>query len=93
MPEICFMQLIQNELKHVAEHWNLPRITSYRNSDSPAGRPDVLHFPPELGEAIDYSFPVLSDEIDLAKEVCCDQLNEQPASRELVELAHLIMDE
>ena len=34
-----------------------------------------------------------SDEIDLAKEVCCDQLNEQPAPREFVELAHLIMDE
>ena len=33
-----------------------------------------------------------SDEIDLAKEVCCDQLIEQPAPREFVELAHLITD-
>ena len=53
------------------------------------GRPEV----PELKEAMDYSTPVPSDEIDLAKEVCCDQLNEQPASRGFVELAHLIMDE
>ena len=36
----CFMQLIQDELKHVVEHWNLKRIRPYRNSDSPAGRPD-----------------------------------------------------
>ena len=87
------MQLIQDELKHVAEHWNLHRIRPCRNSDSPAGRPDVLYFLLELEEAMDYSTPVPSDEIDLAKEVCCDQLMEQPASREFMELAHLIMDE
>ena len=42
---------------------------------------------------MDYSTPVPSNEIDLAKEICCDELIEQPASREFVELAHLIMDE
>ena len=87
------MHLIQDELKHVVEEWNLHRIRPCRNSDSPAGRPDVLYFLPELEEAKVYSTPVPSDEIDLAKEVCCDQLNEQPAPREFVELAHLIMDE
>ena len=87
------MHLIQDELKHVAEEWNLPRIRPCRNSDPPAGRPDVLYFLPELEEAENYSTPVPSDEIDLAKEVCCDQLNEQPAPREFVELVHLIMDE
>ena len=77
----------------MAEHWNLQKIGPCRNSDSLVGRPNVLYFLLELGEAIDYSFPVPSDEIDLAKEVCCGQLNEQPASREFVELAHLVMDE
>jgi len=42
---------------------------------------------------MDYSTPVPSDEIDLAKEIHCDEVIEQPTSRELVELAHLIMDE
>ena len=87
------MHLIQDELKHVTEQWKLHRIRPCRNSDSPAGRPEVLYFLPELKEAMDYSTPVPSDEIDLAKEVCCDQLNEQPASRGFVELAYLIMDE
>lgn len=61
--KFCFMKLIQDELKHVAEHWNLHRIRPCRNSDSPAGRPDVLYFLPELEEAMDYSTPVPSDEI------------------------------
>ena len=77
----------------MAEEWNIHRIRPFRNSDSPAGRPDVLCFLPELEEAKDYSTPAPSDEIDLAKEVCCDQLNEQPAPREFLELAHLIMNE
>ena len=77
----------------MTEQWKLHRIRPCRNSDSPAGRPEVLYFLPELKEAMDYSTPVPSDEIDLAKEVCCDQLNEQPASRGFVELAYLIMDE
>ena len=87
------MHIVQDELKHVAEEWNLHRIRPCRNSESLAGRPDVLYFLPEVEEAIDYSTPAPSDEIDLAKQVCCDQLNEEPASREFVELAHLIMDE
>ena len=82
--KFCFMQLIQDELKHVAEHWNLHRIRPCRNSDSPAGRPDVLYFLPELEEVMDYSTPVSSDEIDLAKEICCDEVIEQLASREFL---------
>ena len=50
----------------MAEEWNLPRIRPCRNSDPPAGRPDVLYFLPELEEAEGYSTPVPSDEIDLA---------------------------
>lgn len=87
------MKLIQDELKRVAEHWNVHRIRPSINSDSPAGRPDVLYFLPELEETMDYSSPVPSDEMDLAKEICCDHAIEQPASRDFVELANLIMEE
>jgi hypothetical protein len=93
MPEILFHEVNPRELKKVAEHWNLHRIRPCKNFDSPAGRPDVLYFLPELEETIDYSTPVPSDEIALAKELCCDQVIEQPASREFVELAHRIMHE
>ena len=58
------MHIIQDELKHVAEECNLHRIRPCRNSESPAGRPDVLYFLPDLEEAIDYSTPWPSDEID-----------------------------
>ena len=40
--KLWFMQLIQDELIHVAEHWNLHRIRPCRNSDSLAGRPDTI---------------------------------------------------
>ena len=91
--KFCFIKLIQDELKHVAQQWNLHRIRQCRNSDSLAGRPDVLLFLPELEETMDYATPVPSDEIDLAKEICCDHVIELPASREFVVLAHPIMEE
>ena len=65
MPEILFHAVNLN----VAKHWIHNRIRPCRNYDSPAGRLDVLYFLPELEEAMDYSTPVQSDEIDLAEEV------------------------
>ena len=91
--KFCFMELIQDELKRVAEHWNLHRIRPCTNSNSPAGRPDVLYFLPELEETMDFSIPVPSHEMDLAIEEGCDYDIEQPALGDFVELAHLIMDE
>ena len=59
----------------------------------PSWSPHVLYFLPELEEAMDYSTAVLSDEIDLAKETCSDQLMEQPASEEFEELKWLTYHE
>ena len=87
------MELIQDELKRVAEHWNLHRIGPSTNSNSPAGLPDVLYFLPELEETMDLSIPVPSHEMDLAIEEGCDYDIEQPALGDFVELLHLIMDE
>ena len=92
MPKILF-HAIQDALKRVAEHWNLHRIRPCTNSNSPAGRPGVLYFVPELEETTDFSITVPSHEMDLAMEVCCDHDIERPALRDFVELAHLIMDE
>ena len=91
--KFCFMELIQDELKRAAEHWNLHRIRPRTNSNSPAGRPDVLYFLPELEETMDFSIPVPSHEMDLAIVEGCDYDIEQPALGVFVELAHLIMDE
>lgn len=44
----CFMRVIQAELDRVAQHWNLHRICSQHNVESPSGRPDTLFFLPEL---------------------------------------------
>ena len=42
------MRVIQAELDRVAQHWNLHRIRSQHNVESPPGQPDTLFFLPDL---------------------------------------------
>ena len=42
------MGVIQAELDRIAQHWNLHRILSQNNVESPSGRPDTLFFLPKL---------------------------------------------
>ena len=53
----------------------------------------MLHFLPEIMGTVDYSTPVLADEIDVAEEICCIGDYPQPASEPFVDLARLIMSE
>ena len=44
---VSFMGLLQSELDETRELWNNHRIREIRNSECPAGRPDLLyHLPP-----------------------------------------------
>ena len=48
---VCFMHIIQADLKLVRWEWNSHRIRLLRNSDSPSGHPNELYYMPEiLGE-------------------------------------------
>ena len=40
----CFYGVIQDELTKTMTEWNTHRIHCVRNSETPAGRPDVLFF-------------------------------------------------
>ena len=68
--KFCFMDVIQNELNRVAQNWNVHRIRSSSNAESPPGRPDVLYFVPESLDTRDYITPVNGDEIEIAEEMC-----------------------
>ena len=87
------MKLIQDELKRVAEHWNVHKIRPSLNSDCPAGRPDVLYFLPELMETLDCSTQVPDDEMEVAEQMCCEQNIYHPAYEPFVDLAHIIMND
>ena len=91
--KFCFMKLIQDELKRIAEHWNVHNIRPTLNCECPSGRPDVLYFLPEIMVTVDYSTPIPADKMDLAEEICCTGDYPQPASEPFVDLAHLIMSE
>ena len=91
--KFCFMKFIQDELKRVAEHWNVHKIRPSLNSDCPAGRPDVLYFLPELMETLDYSTQVPDDEMEVAEQMCCEQNIYHPAYEPFVDLAHIIMND
>ena len=40
----CFMPLLQDELAHIAQEWNLHKIRPSSNESSPSGRPETLFF-------------------------------------------------
>ena len=67
------MHLIRDELQRAAIQWNLHHIRPSTNPSSPPGRPDTLYFKPSLtgGQIRDHKYPIVDDDIDVAKEVCC----------------------
>ena len=71
--KFCYMRLIRDELQRAAIQWNLHRIRPSTNPNSPPGRPNTLYFMPSLvgGQIRDCKYPIVDDDIDVAKEVCC----------------------
>ena len=89
----CYMALIHDELQRVARLWNLHRILpSTRNNSSPHGRPCLLYHHPEMTGAVDCKHNVDIDELDVARDMCCDDLP-MDSSPEFIALAELIMIE
>ena len=62
----CFMQILRNELDHVAEMWNQHIIASstFGNSSGPKRRPDCMFFLPHLYNSGDYKVPVNPQELE-----------------------------
>ena len=51
--QFCYTTLLQRELYEVSCLWNTHRIRPYPNQDTPAGKPDMLFFLPEItGELV-----------------------------------------
>lgn len=88
----CYMAIIEEELQRVARLWNLHRIRPSRNNTSPSGRPYLLYHHPEREGTVDCLYTVYSDEQDIAREMCCDDLP-LGLSPEFSELAEHIMSQ
>ena len=93
MPKILFyMPLFREELERVAKHWNLHTIRPSSNECSPHERPVTIYFLPEVTNTISYLHNASVEDLNVAKDVCCDMQLDNFA-KTFAELAHLIMEE
>ncbi|XP_046582807.1 uncharacterized protein LOC124290155 [Haliotis rubra] len=77
--QFCFLDVIQKEIKDVAQTWNFHQIRANKNSDNPSGKPSVLFSLPQLYGAEDHLKPVCPASLELCRqestprgEVNCD---------------------
>jgi hypothetical protein len=91
--KFCYMTLLRKELHRVAKNWNLHKIRpSTVNEQSPHGRPDMIYFVPEAFNAISYLQVVSQEDLEVAKEICCD-VPQNDFAETFSELAQLIITE
>ena len=92
--KFCFMNLLDQELKRVAQNWNLHKIRpSSSNLETPSGRPDTLFFLPALSETSDYILPFTDEDMNVAEELCCTERIPNENRVAFAELAHMIMED
>jgi len=57
----CYGHVLQYELNTIAEEWNRHHIRKQKNSELPAGKPNVMYFLPEIFDTSDYGKPTIQD--------------------------------
>ena len=60
---LCFLPLIDRDLKRIAQEWNTHRINARKQEGQVAGKPDKMFFLPEKFDAIDKSCEFQCDNI------------------------------
>ena len=85
--------LTRNDLHKVAQYWNTHRIRTSLNVETPADRPDVIYFVPQLNNTRDYLTEVAVDETDIAEELCTEQVSARGCSTHFNDLAIMIMED
>ena len=89
----CYMSVLQDELHRAARLWNVHKVRTSSNPESPPERPDILYFLPEITETQDFLMRVELEDFELAKEVCYPQNPPLTCSSEFKDLADIIMQE
>ena len=85
----CFYGIIQDELTKTMTEWNIHRIRCVRNSETLAGRPDVLFFTSNVANS--YILTRVSlEKKEIAKMLCKDPFI-FGCSNEFAELATAVM--
>ena len=73
------MLFVQEELQKIAKHWNLHRIGTPENLESPTGCPDLLFYVAErTNTKADCMTEVDPDDVHVAIDLSCDRLIPAP---------------
>ena len=88
----CFIGLVQTELDQTKQLWNNHRIRKNRNAESPAGRPNVLFFTPDLSGGEECKLQLNNIDANAATEMV-DEPYLFGCSDETVQFALIIMQE
>ena len=68
----CFLPLLQLELDETVALWNSHRIRKVRNSESPAGRPDILYFSPQHSNGRESGYRFNNRDMSFAEQMTAD---------------------
>ena len=82
---LCYKAIIREEHQRVARLWNLHRIqSSTRNNSSSHSGPCLLYHHPNMTGAIDCKHDVDIDDLDVARDMCCDDLPVDSSPAEVI---------
>jgi hypothetical protein len=87
----CFMEAIQSDLAEFVKQWNCHNIRRQRNSEMPAGKPDVMHFAPQVFGARSYEVPVMKEDAQRCRHLFGKPRSENTYLRDFEELAKQIV--
>lgn len=71
--QLCFLKIIQNELREVCHVWSSHRIRKTKNANLPGGKPIVLYSCPEVFGSRNYLKEVPQIRVDMCNRQCLPQ--------------------
>jgi hypothetical protein len=60
----CFMPVIQSALDTFMMQWNCHNIQKRRNSELPAGKPDLMYFAPQMFGSHSYKLGIVKEDTE-----------------------------
>ena len=85
----CFMDLIQAELDRIAQNWNTHEIRQQKNANVPCGKPDIIHFVPEIYGGHNFGNIVDLEDVKACIDMYAD--SKRMYSDEIRELSNLVL--
>ena len=87
-----FMGLLKSELHETRELWKHHCTREVRNSECPAGRPDVLYHLPSSPDAKNFGFDVSQHDIEIGRPFC-KNYSKTGCSEEMLQFGLILMAE